>query len=142
MRYLPAFVVSLLLCIPALAMACRSGEWVIQLDLAPHSLDLRASNSLAAGRSPAESIENVTVQPRRDGFRFALRDEVSGRVRVTVLDVMGRAVTHFEDRLESRSHELYWDGLVNGSRARAGVYFTRVDDGSGRTATGKTVVTR
>jgi hypothetical protein len=70
----------------------------------------------------------------------------TGRVRVRLYDVSGRVVRTLTDRTYAASDQmqtLHWDGLDgSGHVAARGVYFARIDYGSGAAISGRVVVLR
>jgi hypothetical protein len=91
----------------------------------PRALELRGYPNPAAGTTPSTIV-------------YAL--PTAGRVRVTIHDVQGAAVTALADGLQQPGrHVIRWDGRgARGDRARPGIYLVRVEAGD-RVRTGKIV---
>jgi hypothetical protein len=94
----------------------------------------RAAAPIALRLSPA------SPNPGAGSTRFRMELPSSMRVRLRIYDVLGRAVaTLLDGQLPPGYHGSVWDGMTQGRRASAGVYFARMEAG-GETQTRKFVL--
>ncbi len=96
--------------------------WELRLALAPTAVpDAPPSADFRLGPvapNPVRSAMSMTIELGR-----------AGTVEVAIFDVMGRQA-HFDSHSVSAGrHELTWDGVIEGKRARPGVYLARVRAG-------------
>jgi hypothetical protein len=110
---------------------------------APEWRGLSADLQPPASDGTAFAIRAAFPSPSRRGTTVAYSLPASGRVRVTVHDLLGRRVrTLFDGLRDAGTHQVEWDGTSGrATRAASGVYVVRVAF-DGRIASRRVVLVR
>lgn len=121
-----------------------SGWWPTTPDAAVIAFTVVGASSLVGVDAPARQLRLAIRSLPNPGTRritFELELPAQGRVRATILDVLGRSVARLADgTFQAGAHEFHWDAKGSDGRACApGVYFCSVDY-AGRPATQRFVL--
>jgi hypothetical protein len=82
----------------------------------------------AGGEVVAFALAPVTPNPSRGVARIDYTVAREARVRLTVVDVLGREVARLVDATQTPGrHQAIWTGEAQRGRARAGLYFVRYE---------------
>ena len=97
----------------------------------------------ASGAPPAVvTLGRIEPNPMREQVRIPFGQPKAGRVRLQVLDLMGRRIANLADEpLPAGSFSRSWDGRSSGRPVPAGLYFVRLQAG-GRQVVRRLVLTR